>query len=47
MKRILKEPLLHFLLLGAAIFAAYSLVSKRTSDEPGKSNRPALDVWRS
>ena len=36
MKRILKEPLLHFLLLGAAIFAAYSLVSKRTSDEPGK-----------
>jgi hypothetical protein len=36
MKRILKEPLLHFLLLGAAIFAAYSLVSTRTSDEPGK-----------
>ena len=36
MKRILKEPLLHFLLLGAAIFAAYSLVSKRSSDEPGK-----------
>jgi hypothetical protein len=36
MKRILKEPLLHFLLLGAASFAAYGLVSNRTSDEPGK-----------
>jgi hypothetical protein len=36
MKRILREPLLHFLLLGTAIFAAYSLVSKRSSDEPGK-----------
>ncbi|HWN95127.1 MAG TPA: peptidylprolyl isomerase [Methylomirabilota bacterium] len=36
MKKILREPLLHFLLLGAAIFAAYSLVSKRNSDEPGK-----------
>jgi hypothetical protein len=34
MKRILREPLLHFFLLGAAIFAAYSLVSKRSSDEP-------------
>jgi hypothetical protein len=36
MKPILKEPLLHFLLLGAAIFVAYSLVSKRSSGEPGK-----------
>jgi hypothetical protein len=36
MKRILREPLFHFLLLGAAIFAAYGLVSKRSSDEPGK-----------
>ena len=36
MKRLLKEPLLHFLLLGTAIFAAYSLISKRSSDEPGK-----------
>ena len=36
MKKILKEPLLHFLLLGAALFAAYGLVSKRTSAEPGK-----------
>lgn len=36
MKRILKEPLLHFLLLGAVIFAAYNLVSKHVSSEPGK-----------
>ena len=36
MKRILREPLLHFLLLGAAIFAAYGLVSKPSSGEPGK-----------
>jgi hypothetical protein len=37
MKRILREPLLHFLLLGIAIFAAYRVVSKRGSnDEPGK-----------
>jgi hypothetical protein len=28
MKRLLREPLVHFLLLGAAIFAAYSLISK-------------------
>ena len=35
MNRILREPLLHFLLLGAAIFAAYSLVSQRSGDEPG------------
>jgi len=36
MKRILKEPLLHFLLLGAAIFLAYGVASKRTIGEPGK-----------
>lgn len=36
MKKILREPLLHFLLLGAAIFAVYGLVSKRSSGEPGK-----------
>jgi len=36
MKRILREPLLHFLLLGTVIFAAYGLVSKRGSNEPGK-----------
>jgi hypothetical protein len=36
MKRILREPLLHFLLLGTVIFAAYGFVSKRGSSEPGK-----------
>src|ERR1051326_6230490 len=36
MKKLLREPLLHFLLLGAAMFAAYSLVSKRGTDEAGK-----------
>jgi hypothetical protein len=36
MRRILKEPLLHFLVLGAAIFVAYGWVSKPTQDEPGK-----------
>ena len=36
MKKLLREPLGHFLLLGAAIFVAYSLVSKGASDAPGK-----------
>lgn len=36
MKRILKEPLLHFLLLGAVMFVAYSVVSKRGADKPGE-----------
>jgi hypothetical protein len=36
MKKILREPLLHFLVLGVAIFAAYGLVSSRASQEPGK-----------
>jgi hypothetical protein len=31
MNRFFKEPLLHFLLLGAAVFAAYSLLSKRSA----------------
>jgi len=36
MKAILREPLLHFLLLGAAVFAAHGLLSKRSSSEPGR-----------
>ncbi len=36
MKKILQEPLLHFLLLGATIFAVYGFLSKPASDEPGK-----------
>jgi hypothetical protein len=34
--RLLSEPLAHFFLLGAAIFVAYSLVSKGCGGEPGK-----------
>src|ERR1035438_9515045 len=36
MKHLLKEPLLHFLILGAVVFAVYSQVSKRASSAPGK-----------
>jgi hypothetical protein len=36
MKRLVREPLVHFLLLGAAIFGAYSLVAKGTSGDPGR-----------
>ena len=36
MKRILEEPLLHFLLLGAAIFAAYALFNRGIGDDRGK-----------
>ena len=36
MGKLLREPLLHFLLLGAMIFAAYGVLSKRSGDEPGK-----------
>src|SRR5664279_5583651 len=36
MKRILKEPLLHFLVLAAMLFVVYSLVSKGSSGEGGK-----------
>lgn len=39
MKRIFKEPLLHFLLLGAALFIAYGLMSK-----PGSSRAPGKIV---
>jgi len=37
MKRLLKQPLLHFLLLGAGLFLAYSLMPKGPgTSEPGK-----------
>lgn len=35
MNTLLREPLVHFLLLGVVMFAAYNLVSKRSSSEPG------------
>ncbi|MGB2635511.1 MAG: peptidylprolyl isomerase [Candidatus Acidiferrum sp.] len=34
--RLLREPLLHFLLLGVAIFAAFSLLSRHKVDKPGE-----------
>ncbi len=36
MKRLLAEPLLHFVLLGAAMFVAYSLMAEGAREEPGK-----------
>ena len=36
MKKFLREPLLHFLLLGAGLFFAYGVMSKRVGSEPEK-----------
>jgi hypothetical protein len=36
MRRLIREPLVHFLLLGAVIFAAYSWAPKRASADPGQ-----------
>lgn len=36
MKQLFREPLLHFLLLGAGLFVGFGLVDKRTSGELGK-----------
>ncbi len=36
LKKLVREPLLHFLLLGIVIFVVYSIVSKHSSGEPGK-----------
>jgi hypothetical protein len=35
MKRLIREPLVHFLLLGAGLFLAYDFVGMRTDGEPG------------
>jgi hypothetical protein len=34
--KILREPLLHFMLLGAAIFAIYGFVTRHRTDKPGE-----------
>src|SRR5262252_248100 len=34
--KLLREPLLHFLLLGAAIFVTFSLLSRHKVDKPGE-----------
>ena len=36
MKKLLREPLVHFLLLGAGLFVAFGLVGERTGSEPGE-----------
>jgi len=36
MKRLIKEPLLHFLVLGIALFVTHGFVSKRNTAEPGQ-----------
>jgi hypothetical protein len=36
MKKLIREPFIHFLLLGAAIFVANRLVSGRADNQPGK-----------
>src|SRR6476646_8248852 len=36
MKKLIREPFIHFLLLGAAIFIAHRLVSGRIGNQPGK-----------
>jgi len=34
--RVIREPLFHFLLLGAAIFAVYDVATRHKSDKPGQ-----------
>jgi hypothetical protein len=36
MKRLLKEPLLHFLVLGALLFVAYGLLNRRDEARAGQ-----------
>jgi hypothetical protein len=36
LKKLLREPLIHFLVLGAAIFLAYNFFSRHLNNEPGK-----------
>jgi hypothetical protein len=36
LKRLLREPLVHFLLLGGVLFAADGMLAKRATTEPGK-----------
>ena len=36
MKRLFREPLLHFLLLGALLFAAHGILARGATSEPGR-----------
>src|SRR5437899_9296362 len=44
MKRLLREPLVHFLLVGAILFLAYAYADRgRSSGDPSKQIRLTLD----
>ena len=34
--RFIREPLFHFLILGAAIFAVHGLITRHQTDKPGE-----------
>lgn len=36
LKKLLREPLFHFLLLGTMLFAAHAALVERATSEPGK-----------
>ena len=36
MKKLIREPFIHFIFLGAAIFLAYHFLSARADNQPGK-----------
>ena len=36
MKKLIREPFMHFIFLGAAIFLAYHFLSARADNQPGK-----------
>ena len=46
MKQLLREPLVHFLVLGAALFVAFGLVGNRTDGSPEKIvvTKPQIDA---
>ena len=35
--RLIKEPLVHFLIIGAALFMLYGLIDKQDAEEQGKA----------
>jgi len=43
MLRVFKEPLLHFLLAGAALFGAYAWIN-RTAENPNASKAPQIQI---
>ena len=43
MKRLLREPLVHFLLIGAALFAVYHFIQPRGGPAPAREIQLSLD----